>query len=449
MAQILINLFNIILFFFISNVFTNNELSVFLYVTAVCRIFSFLFDCGFNQLILSEFKESKFRKSLIKIFLLRNILSVFIILLIYNIFNYLNILNSLELYTFIFLIIFYLNNENLNYFFSILMNLNKNIFILYSRIIFLLCCFLIFFLDLSFIQVIIYLSITNFIPLIFIFIISNNFLKKEHSIFKNLTVKEIFGVFIFYSSFLILAKGIGEINSNVDMIFVKNITNEFYTSLYGLVIKINQISLIPHMLLGSMILPYFAGLKNNTTFQENFYELRFIHIFCIYFFSILIVPIIIFSQKYLLQFNFELVNFQIILILNILICFFISLHFHIQQILIIKRKYYELFVISLISLTTNILLNIYLIKIINIYGAMISSISSHLIIYCLYIVINGDVKKFLLDDLKKYSIFFLLIILNLIFSFFSYNLFIIFFSISNFLVLLLLIYKFFKKPLYN
>ena len=58
-------------------------------------------------------------------------------------------------------------------------------------------------------------------------------------------------LFIFLNSF----QGLGEINSNVDMIFMKNLTNDFFTSLYGFIIKINQITLIPHMLLGTMILP--------------------------------------------------------------------------------------------------------------------------------------------------------------------------------------------------
>ena len=46
------------------------------------------------------------------------------------------------------------------------------------------------------------------------------------------------------------------------MIFMKNLTNDFFTSLYGFIIKINQITLIPHMLLGTMILPYFASIKD-------------------------------------------------------------------------------------------------------------------------------------------------------------------------------------------
>ena len=446
-AQILINLFNIILFFYISKVFTNNELSIFLYVTAICRIFSFLFDGGFNQLILSEFKKSEFRKSLIKIFFLRQLLSILISFTMYYVFVYFNFLSVSELNIFIFLIIFYLNNENLNFFFSILMNLNKNIFIVYSRIMFLLCCFIIFFIDLSFFQIIIYLTLSNFIPLLFVFIISKRFLKQENIKINNLSTNEIIKVFLFYSSFLILAKGIGEINSNVDMIFMKNLTDNFYTSLYGLIIKINQISLIPHMLLGSMILPYFASMRGTSEINKNFFELRFIHILCIYFFSVIILPIPIFFENKLVQFDFNLINLQTILILNIIICFLISLHFHLQQIIIVNRRYYELFIISLFSLILNIFFNFYLIKKINIYGAMFSSIISHLFIYCSYIFLNYGKQSFLINDMKKYGFLLIILILNLFASIFSQEIFFLCFIISNLIILIIYIYNFVNKPL--
>ena len=41
-----------------------------------------------------------------------------------------------------------------------------------------------------------------------------------------------------------MAKGIGEINSNVDMIFIKNMTR-FLTSLYGLIVQNKSIILDP------------------------------------------------------------------------------------------------------------------------------------------------------------------------------------------------------------
>ena len=96
----------------------------------------------------------------------------------------------------------------------------------------------------------------------FIIFLSFKYITNKDPNINILNINEIFKVFIFYSSFLILSKGLGEINSNVDMIFMKNLTNDFFTSLYGFIIKINQITLIPHMLLGTMILPYFASIKD-------------------------------------------------------------------------------------------------------------------------------------------------------------------------------------------
>lgn len=449
-AQILINLFNIILFFYISKIFSNYELSTFLYVTAICRIFTFLFDGGFNQLILSEFNKVRFKKSLIKIFFLRNTISILIIFFIYLFFSSSGYLSKFELNTFIFLIFFYLNNENLNYFFSIVMSINKNLLIVYSRLIFLISAFLIFLIDLSFEQIVIYLTISNFLPLIFIFTSSYLILNKENLNISTLSYNEIYKIFIFYSSFLILSKGIGEINSNVDVIFIKNLTNEFLTSLYGLILKINQISLIPHMLLGSMILPYFASIKSRRKKIVNLYELRFIHINSIYIFAVIIIPISCISSNYLSQFKFNLVNFETILMFNLLICFLISLSFHFQQLLIVDRKYFQLFVISLVALLVNLSLNFILIKMFHIYGAMITSILSHLIIYLLYVRLIksfSDISQILINDLKKYLYIFLLIIMNFIFSIYFNSLFIYLFISSNVLFLIILIYNFFKKPL--
>ena len=444
------NLFNIFLFFYISKVFSINELSTFLYVTAICRIFSFLFDGGFNQLILSEFHNSNFKKSLYKIFFLRNISSVVLIFLIYNFFYFSNYLNSFELNTFIILIIFYLNNENLNYFFSIMMSLNKNILILYTRIIFIAFSFGIFIVTLSFKSLLIYLSLSNFFPLIFIFFLSMKYITNEDSKITILNINEIFKIFIFYSSFLILSKGIGEINSNVDMIFMKNLRNEFFTSLYGLVIKINQITLIPHMLLGSMILPYLSSIKDSKIINKNLFELRFIHINAIFMFGILIFPFFFIFDKYMNQFNFELINIPFVLMLNIVLCFLISISFHFQQLLIVERKYFHLFIISFFSLFINLTLNFILIKNFHIYGAIITSIISHFSIFISYYNLLKYKSKFhisLLKDLKKYLNIIVFLIINIFVSLYFKNYFFIIFSISVSLFLISLFQILVRKPL--
>lgn len=449
-AQVLINLFNIFLFFYISKIFSNYELSIFLYITAICRIFSFLFDAGFNQLILSEFNDNHFRKSLFKIFFLRNFISLLIIFIIYLFFNFFNYLSIFELNIFIILIFFYLSNENLNYFFSIIMSLNKNILIVFSRLIFLVCAFFIFFIDFSFKQIVIYLALINLLPLFFIFFMSYLILRKENLKAKILNFDKILKIFLFYSSFLIMAKGIGEINSNVDMIFIKNMTNEFLTSLYGLIIKINQLSLIPHMLLGSMILPYFASLKDENKMKENLFELRYLHIISIYLFAVLLIPVFYFSTSYFKQFSFDLVNFETILMFNLLMCFLISLSFHFQQILIVQRKYFHLFLVSILALMINLSLNFILIKKFHIYGAMITSMCSHLIIYILYLYLIKSLNNFgfvSIKDLNKYFNILFLILFNIFFSIFYEKLFIYIFIISNLLFIMVLIHNFLIKPL--
>ena len=331
-----------------------------------------------------------------------------------------------------------------------MMSVNKNILILYTRITFLLCSFGVFVFTLSFENLIIYLSLSNFFPLMFIIFLSFKYITNKDPNINILNINEIFKVFIFYSSFLILSKGLGEINSNVDMIFMKNLTNDFFTSLYGFIIKINQITLIPHMLLGTMILPYFASIKDTKKINKNLFELRFIHINAIFVFGILIFPIFFIFDDYMSQFNFDLINIPLVLILNIVLCFLISISFHFQQLLIVERKYFHLFIISLFSLFINLTLNFILIKKFHIYGAITTSIISHFSIYLSYCYLLKYKTNFyinILNDLKKYSNIIIFIVLNIIVALYFQKNFFIVFTISVFLFFIYLSQLLIRKPL--
>lgn len=333
------------------------------------------------------------------------------------------------------------------------MSLNKNIYIFLLRLFFILLSFIIFFIKFSFFYLFIYLSITNFLVVILAFIFIKMNLEKfncDLNHMEKFNFNEIIKIFIYYASFLILSKGIGEINSNVDMIFLKNFTNDNYVSLYGLINKFTQITLIPHMLLGTMILPYFAKIFNQKNFLKNFIELRIFHIFCIYFFSVLVISISKYFTDYLGQFDLSLVEIKLIYILNTFIILLISLHFHIQQTLIINRKYFHLFIVSFVGLFINLILNFYLVRLYNIYGAMISSILSHFVIYLLYLYNIKNILPIKRIQFLDFKIFFyipIIIIFSTYFIFFEAAYFYSFFIISNLIIFIILCYKFLKKPL--
>lgn len=409
LAQGITGLLNFIISVYVIRTFGATEYGKFAYALSFVFIFSTLFDFGLSTAITREFsRDKKQEKHFPDIFTLKLILGVCVIVFIGSIAFFTisdllvrKIILVLSVYMFLF--------EVLNFIYSLFRARQKMEIEALIRFVYMFMLAGSIFFVLLFMPGILKLSIaymvSTFVALLFTVIVL--FWKTDIGFaFKpsfNITVWKSFLVIGFY---LALSKGVGDITTYTDSVFLGLMDQVTETGWYNAALKVVRLSLFPLGIVGSAIFPALTSMRTES--EDKFKRLWFMWtkgtIILAFFVLFLVFAKAddIINLLYSTEYAPAATPLKILMVMATLIC----LHSLFYYVLLIFDQQKKIFFVMVASAIANVALNALLIPRYSMTGAAVASVVSHFIIFLFFIVLSARYTAISSQYLKPYFMIF-------------------------------------------
>lgn len=388
LAQGITGLLNFIISVYVIRTFGATEYGKFAYALSFVFIFSTLFDFGLSTAITREFaRDQEKEKHFADIFTLKLVLGVCIVVFISSV-AFFTISEPLVRKIILVLCLHIFLFEVLNFIYALFrarqrMEIEALIRFIYMFVLVGTVFFVLFFvpsiLNLSFA----YMAST-FIALVFTLVVL--FWKTDIGfVFKpsfNITVWKSFMVIGFY---LALSKGVGDITTYTDSVFLGFMDQVTEAGWYNAALKVMRLSLFPISIIATAIFPALTSMRHESENKFRRYWflwskgtmfLAFFVLFLVFAKGDLIIDFL-YSSEYLPAAT----PLKILMVMATLIC----LHSLCYFALLIFDQQKRIFYVMLAAAIVNVGLNMLLIPRYSMNGAAVASVASHLLTFLLFI----------------------------------------------------------------